>query len=260
MNTDQAVRRIKNVLRAARWGDTGDSVFSRDSVYATLAPAASKVSEIKVPAAFIRPVGGNADTEVPGILTRNIAVRLLDVETGDPLGESALIGAHRLSKTGIGGRGLLGIESELFRAIELLNNAGQFRIALQTLSVGEPALIGGDYHVSGEYTFKAGLSTAYQYQEPRSVSATESGGTVTISWSAPDDVTNLVGYIVRRVSGTVPVAYPTGGTDVPWTTGTSTTDAPGSGTYTYCVFAAYDPAGGSLEHEISDYGDDWVEF
>ena len=85
-------------------------------------------------------------------------------------------------------------------------------------------------------------------------------GTVTVSWTVPDNVTNLTGYVVRRVAGTIPAAFPTDGADVPWTTGTSVTNAPGSGTYTYSVFAAYDDLGGSVEHDLSDYGAATITF
>lgn len=261
MNRDQACRRIKSILKSLRWGGSGDNVFGRDAVFVSVAPAPETADQIVFPAAFIRPGYGRVDDSRPGLVEQDIVVQITTFVAGDMYGERPLIGANRESKTSHGGRGLLEVETEMLAAIEHLDASGQFGITLQHTS---PALAQYDettgYHTWVEHTFRAFLTTARVHQEPREVSASESGGTVTVSWTAPDDTTNLVGYIVRRASGAIPVAYPDEGTDVAWSAGTSVTDTPGSGAWTYSVFAAYDDLGGSVEHHVSDYDSAFVEF
>jgi hypothetical protein len=254
VNSWQACKRIKSILKSLRWGGSGDPVFGRDSVYITVANVESFSDQLPFPVAFVRPGSGRSDEDRPGLTRQDIAVFILTAVPGDMIGERPLMGGNRISKTGNGGRGILEIEAEVLSSVELLNASDQFRISLQSTSrVGVKYDEDSGYHAWREYAFGADLTTAYQHQEPRVLTTSEAGGTVTVSWSVPDDVTNLTGYIVRRTTGTIPVGFPTSGTSVPWTSGTSTTDAPGAGTYTYSVFAAYDDEGGSLLINISDY-------
>jgi len=254
VNTWQACQRIKSILRSLRWGGTGEPVFGRDSVYITVAPVDRFSDQLPFPVAFVRPGSGRSDEDRPGLTVQDMSVFILTAVPGDMIGENPLMGANRTSKLGHGGRGIFEIEAEVLSAIELLNADGQFRISLKVTSrIGVQADDETGYHAWREFTFSADLSTAYQNQEPRSVSTSEAGGTVTVSWTVPDDVTNLTGYIVRRASGAIPVGFPTDGTDVPWTVGTSVTDSPASGEYTYSVFAAYDDEGGTRLFDISDY-------
>lgn len=254
MNTYQACRRLKSILRSLRWGGSGDNVFARDSVFVTMAPLRDSVPDLRMPAAFVTPLSARADESSPGLFTQQIAVDVLVSAPGDMFGEAPLMGRNRISKTSNEGRGLLQIESEMMDTLKLLNASNQFAISLQNASAPLPEIFDEtNYHVRREYTFEALLTTDKMFDHPRSASLSDSGGTVTISWTVPDDATNLTGYVVRRASGTIPVAFPTSGTDVPWSSGTSTTDAPGSGTFSYAVFAAYDSLGGAILHEYSDY-------
>lgn len=255
MNRYQAVRRIKTILTSLRWGGTGDPVFGRDSVYVTVAPLESRMSQLVMPAAFVRPGSARVDPERPGLLMQDIAVTVIVSVPGDQLGERPLIGSNRTGKTSWGGRGLLEVESEMLGAIAELDASGQMRMQHRATSVLGALAGESGYHNWCEYGFEAMLSTGLQCPEPRGLALSESGGTVTLTWEAPDDTTGLVSYVVRRASGSLPVAYPDSGTSVPWSSGTSTTDVPGSGTWTYSVFAAYDEDGGAVALDHSDC--DW---
>jgi len=260
VNTDQACRRLKSILKSLRWGGSGDPVFGRDSVYVTVAPAADYLQHLQLPAAFVRPGSMRTDREEPDLIVANLGVRVVVSVPGDKVGERPLIGANRTSKTAWGGRGILEVEREMLNAVEKLDASKQFRIHLRAASALDVELLDSGYHAMRDYGFDADLTTDYQHQEPRAVAASEAGGTVTISWTAPDDVTGLVAYVVRRASGTIPVGFPADGTSVAWTVGTSTTDAPGSGTYTYSVFAVYDDEGGAVLMDYSDYGAVTITF
>lgn len=260
MNTYQACLRIKSILKSLRWGGSGDNVFGRDSVKVTVAAAQEYVDQLNLPAAFIWPGGGTADAERPDLFERTIWVRVIVSIPGDQVGERPLLGGGRISATGHGGRGLLEIETALLGAIEQLDASQQFRIGAQYVSPTQAQADETGYHCWADYGFKATLTSGTQHTAPRSAAASEAAGTVTVSWTAPDDTTNLVAYVVRRTAGTIPVAYPTDGTDVAWTAGLNVTDAPGSGTYTYSVFATYDDLGGSVEHDFSDYSAVTITF
>ncbi len=259
MNTFQAALRIKNVLRSLRWGGTGDPVFGRDSVYVTQGAIRSFLDQLKLgdsAAAFVKIGGGRADPERPDLWTQDLSVFVMVAVPGDQIGERTLLGANRTALTAGGGRGLLEVEPEMLAAVELLNKSGQFSILLRIASRAEPLLDEDSaYHISREYSFEAELTRAYQHMSPRKVAAVDASGTVTISWTAPDIVTDFVAYVVRRTTGTIPAGFVTDGTDIQWTTGVSTTDTPGAGTFTYAVFAAYDDEGGSVEQDHSDYDD-----
>lgn len=253
MNTEQAVRRIRTILSGRLWGGSGDPVFARDSVRVSLGPAESLSDQIRLPAAFVAAGSGTADPQRPGLITRTINVVVATYVPGDVWGERPLIGANRTGATGIQSRGLYEIETELFAAIGQIDASQQFRIGLKFASATEGEIDADTgYHVFGRYGFEAYLTDKRQHAEPRALALSESGGTVTIDWDAPDDTTNLVSYVVRRIAGTIPVAFPDEGTDVSWSTGTSTTDTPGSGTWTYSVFATYDDEGGSFVGAYSD--------
>lgn len=258
MNTHQALRRIKSILQGLLWGGTGDNVFARGSVRVTLRTTFESLGQIRKPAAFIAPIGATVDPNIPTLIKRRIRVSVLTSAAGDQFGEAPLMGRNRTSATSNEGRGMTEIEAELLGAISKLNADDSFPIILKAISGAVPIIDEDEYHIGGEYEFEATLGTAYENLHPRQASASDSGGTVTFSWAAPDDVTNLVTYIVRRTSGTIPVYQPDAGDSVTYSSGTSVTDTPGSGTWSYSVFAVYDSLGGSVQHEFSDYSFDTV--
>ena len=261
MNTHQALRRVKTILSGRLWGGSGEPVFARDSVRVSMGPAESMEDQIRLPAAFIAAGSGRADPQHPGLIRQGINIIAMTSVPGDVWGERPLIGANRTSATGTQSRGIHEIEVEMLAAISQIDTSQQFEIGLQYADAGGATIIEGTgYHVWRRYGFDALLSAAYQHQEPRALSLSESGGTVTVSWSVPDDVTNLVSYVVRRTTGAIPVAFPSEGTSVAWSTGTSTTDAPGSGTYSYSVFATYDDEGGSFVGHYSDCATATITF
>jgi len=260
VNEWQATRRIRTVLRSLRWGGTGDPVFGRDSVHVTLAPVEEHLADLVMPCAFVRGGSATADPERPGLVTQEMMVTVVTAVAGDKVGERPLIGANRTGKTAWGGRGLTEIQVEMLAGIKMIGPGGQFGISFKASSRLAALAGNSKYHVWRDYGFEAMLTTAYDHMEPREVAAANAAGTVTISWLAPDDATKLVGYVVRRASGTILVAFPKDGTAVAWVSGLSTTDAPGAGTYTYSVFASYDDEGGSVEMDHSDCGSVTITF
>jgi len=253
VNTRQALIRLRSILKARRWGRTAAGSRVYGTVICTPGPADAVTDQIRIPAAFVTSGSATVDPERPELVTQELVVTSVVAVPGDMFGERALIGGPRASATASGNRGVHEVEEELLAAIAQLDASQQFRIGLKWASaVGAEIDEETGYHQWRRYTFSALLTASSQHDAPRGGSASESGGTVTISWTEPDDTTNLVDYVVRRVSGTVPVAFPDEGTDVSWSSGTSTTDSPGSGTFSYSVFATYDDEGGSHALDKSD--------
>ena len=253
MNTHQALRRIRTILAGRLWGGTGEPVFARDSALVTVGAAVTLVDQIRLPAVFLSAGGSTADDQRPDILVQTIDVVVVVSIPGDMWGERPLLGSNRISATGTQGRGIHEIETELYASISQLDASQQFRIGVQNAGAVQ-AQVDEDtgYTAWRRYSFRAMLTAQAQHQEPRVPVLSEAGGTVTIAWDAPDDTTNLVSYVVRRTTGTIAVAFPTEGTAVPWTSGVSTTDVIGSGTYSYSVFATYDDDGGAWVGAYSD--------
>lgn len=260
MNEHQALRRVRSVLLARKWLDSGDRVFTPASVVISAMPLDAWWGSVRLPLCLLRPDTGAVDPEhrdAADLIQQGFQAVLAVSGAGDLTGEAALIGAHRKSKTEMEGRGLLEVQAELFAAIRTLGGEDHFRVRSVGRGPAVPEVVENvGYVVSRAYRFEAMISDQASYHEPRGVSVSEAGGTVTISWSAPDDTTDLITYVVRRASGIVPVARLTEGTDVAMSSplDLSTTDTPGAGTFTYSVFAHYADPGGSVALHGSDYG------
>jgi len=259
VNTWQAVRRLKNILRGIQWGTTGGRLFARNSVFASGGPSEAVLDQVRLPAAWVNAGSMTADDMNPGLYTADLEIVTLVSVPGDAYGERVLMGSNRASATESVGRGLFEIEKEMLGAIKHLDASDQFRIMLRAASSALPVSVGSEgFFATRRYIMTTLLTMEDQHLHPRKVSASNASGTVTVSWTAPDDVTNFVDYVVRRTSGTIPAAFPTDGTAITWSSGTSVTDTPGSGTWTYSVFARYDDEGGSFALDASDYDDDTV--
>lgn len=262
MNTWQALLRIQSLLRARLWrgfvGDAGvgSKVWADESVRATMNPLEQSLVTMRPPAILIQPQGHTADEEEPGLLQQEITIVLMAAAHGDQIGEHALMGANRSSKNSSDGRGSMEFEPELFGTIKLLTAGDELSIIHKSASANVPAIVARvGYLVMRAYTFIAVVSDELEHQHARTFAGSETGGTVTLTWTAPDDTAGLVEYIVRRVAGFVPTPNPDGGTSVALGSPLDLTvaDAPAANTYTYSLFAGYDSEGGASGHNFSNY-------
>lgn len=261
MTTRQIAQRLKNVLRSLRWGGTGEPVFPYESVIISVGMEEENFGRIILPAAIIRPVGGSRDPrhgQEARLWGQGFELVIMLSMAGDPEGEIALMGRGRgSSATSAAGRGLLEIEEEVLDAVALLNELDHMNVQLVASSDPAPAQNDVGPLVWKGYRFDATTSLTRSYPAPRFVAY--AGGV--LSWTAPEVTTDLVKYVVRRVAGTVPVARVTEGTNVALGSplDTSIANAPGAGTWTYCVFAQYAKPGGTVAIYTSDYEDVTVE-
>lgn len=262
MNKHQAAVRLKNVLRALRWGSTGDPAFGPGSVKITAGFDAKSAERLVMPYALVRMGTSVRDPQDGGddsIYKTAAGITLACAMPGDEFGEAALLGGNRAGgATSNTGRGLLELEGLVLPAIHELGPKDGFVVSHVASSIPEAAFdTGRGYVVAETLQFDAYHGAAPAYMVARSFAASVAGSVVSLSWAAPDDTTDLVKYVLRRVSGKLPVARPTEGTGITLGSAlaTSVNDSPGSGTWAYSLFAMYAEPGGTLGRYYSDMVD-----
>lgn len=262
MTDRQLLLRMKNVAIARRWlgSASGDPVFASDSVLCSPMPTEEAWTRLRRPILFLAPedASGDDEQEQPDLMRQRVRATIVASEAGDIFGESALMGAHRVSKLTGAGRGILEVKKEVLAAYRSLGPQHGVYLRLLATSAAVPELVENvGYVISQALRLEGDVTTFETFPEPRSVAAVVGGGgAVTVSWAAPDDTTDLVTYVVRRVSGKVPVAFRTEGTNIALGSplDLSVNDSPGAGDWAYSVFAVYADPGGSVALNYSDFG------
>lgn len=263
MNTWQLCTRIQNLLIARQWNNdaTAEPVFNPNAVIVTMTPTEDAEQRLVMPAAYIGPSTMTVDPEhqeQSDLISQEIIVAIVVCITGDDFGQNAIMGAYRgtnLTKSSRG-RGLLEIESELWAVLKLLTAQDGVRILLRGASAAIPLTVeNGDWKVWRAYRFAADVDMEISNAAPQDFLAVVAAPNVNMTWAAPQDTTDQVNYILRRVSGAAPVSGVNGGTGLTLSGPlvTSHTDAPGSGVFTYSLFAGYDSQGGTVAFDTSDF-------
>lgn len=173
---------------------------------------------------------------------------------GDRVGENPIMGASRTGLTDSRGKGILEIEEELLNACFRLNDLEGVR--LQLVETGAVA-VNPDPNdwtaASREYTFEVQCTADRYYHAPTQVQAANSGGTVTVTWQDPPTRFDSREMEVHRASGSTPPSSATAATKrASVALGVETySEAPGAGTWSYAVFAAYNDYEGSTNDRFS---------
>lgn len=245
MNAWQVLQQIQWLLQQEEW-TTDVAVFDSASVVVTVTPEAEAAANLSFPVALIRPLGGIADGghdgELEEMLDQDVAIRVISAVKGDRMGQAALLGANREGQDATPGRGLLEIEEKLFDALLDADDDLGFRIAMRATGAAQAQPTSGlTYMVWRDYTFRARVTVDRFYHPPYGLSATVSGGVV-LGWSLPPSRFDTSKMVLRRASGGTAPASATAGTGVTLASdlATSKTDSPGSGTWSYALFAEYD--------------------
>lgn len=233
------------------WAGSSNAVFGNASVVVTVGPATEVGAAIRFPAALIRPLDAASDPEhsqLPDLIRQRIGVRLLTAVVGDALGEVPLIGGFWNTATAgaiqSDGRGLLEIEEALYDAIGLMSADAAVEVQFMAAGASQAVLLEDIGYVAyRDYEFEAWVTASRDYPPGRELSATDlGGGFASLTWVNP--ATGRYDFRrmrLRRLAGTVPPTSSTGTALVLSSdTSTSHTDAPGSGTFSYALFAAYD--------------------
>ncbi len=252
MNDEQAIQRIQTILQSGRWsGGAQDPIFHPGSVLTTPRPTLESLRNLTPPCAFIRPGSARVDPELRGMKQTDIIVTLVIAGAGDPYGESTLVGWNR-EEGKSGGMGILAVQSEVIQLIEEISINEGIEMKHVADSYPLPALDEAtNYIIERDYTFKARLTSKARYQRPEAFTASLAGSTVNLAWAAPFKANHL-GYSLVRVTGTTGLSSRTPGDeiDTPTSVTTSFADTPGSGIFTYSLFAGYHTQAGEVVTEL----------
>lgn len=249
MNLWQLLHEIRAILRAAKWDDGTTPVFRESSVIVTTGPVQDVAFLQGAPLAFVVPGDTQADPQhrdEPGLVEQRIAVSIAVVFPGDRLGEKPLLGGNLVGGTNSSkNRGLLEIEERVLREIALLSTSSGVRIVFSSAGAGQPTQMADSYVVQRELYFTAWLGIERRFPGVVALSASVGGGNVTLTWRLPTSRFDLLKIVVRRAAGSTAPAAVTDGTGVTLASdlATSVVNAPGSGTWSYSVFAGYDENG-----------------
>lgn len=129
-NTYQVLLRIKAILQAAVWGATSNVVFNADSVRVCVINPMTTSVMVKTaipPMAMVGVGAARTDPEYgeePGLIEREITVRIVTLAFDGGTGEAAIAGANIADTTKSEGRGLLeSLEKEVLDAVEYLKKS-----------------------------------------------------------------------------------------------------------------------------------------
>ncbi len=249
MNTWQLLREIKNVLNDQLWTGGSNQVFGADSAIVTGGPEDQAGAAVRFPAALIRPLDASVDPnhgQQPDFIRQRIGIRILQAIAGDVLGEFPLIGGFWTTAGAIDsdGRGLLEIEEELYNALKLLS--ADDGVEIQLMAAGATQAVMNEslgYLSYRDYEFEAWVTASRDYPPGREFAAGGlTSGVVSMTWSNPSTTRyDFRRMMLRRIAGSsAPTA--TTGTELVLSSDTAVahTDSPGSGTFTYGIFAVYD--------------------
>lgn len=242
MTEDQLLERAQGMLQARRWNGSGSAepVFSAAAVLVTPILPRDELSEFHLPLCWLAPGDADPDDEHDDLFLFRFTANVVQSVAGDRYGQRTYLGSNAPSVDGSDGQGIAAVCRQVHQTLRGLTAGKGMRIASRGASMPLPQLdTDSDYVILREMSYEAWIGVDVQHEQPRFATATGSAP-VTVAWDAPNDLTEFDTYVVRRASGVVPVALPTEGTSVPYTSGTSVDDTPGSGTWTYCVFAMYD--------------------
>jgi hypothetical protein len=196
-----------------------------------------------VPFALIHPETTRAHAEHPADIVEEAhwTVALFGANATDQAGGAALVGGNRASLGSSRGRGILEVESRVKAA--LFTQLGLVA-RLRSGGTQPPDVAGrmGGFAASRALEVVATRLPALHTYAPvqQLLGTSPSSGHVSLTWAAlPSARYDLVGYTWVRVSGSTPATSPTGGTFVAGA-GTTLSDAPGTGTWSYTIFWAYD--------------------
>lgn len=258
MNPWQVAQQIQYKLELATWPDGNtELVFGTNGVYVTASLGEDAVDRIRLPSVFIVPSTATPDDDAPELLTQEFEVTLVAHSNSDAVGEHVLIGGPRSGGAGSSkGRGLLELEEELLKAIGQLNDTGGVSIKLTHASSVEVENVDGMGFIGVKvYSFDARCQRERYYHPALRLTGTGvTGGDASLTWALPPARWDFNQLTLRRASGSTAPASATAGTAVSLsapTTDTSHTDSPGSGTFSYSLFAGYDEDGDGTDDRYS---------
>lgn len=257
MNSYQAAKQLRHLIRAITWNDSAAKVFAPNAVLVSLGPANTEIlRNLGIPAAMIVPGNGSSDPEgreEPGLIQTDFVLTLVNVHHGDATGEAVLIGANASDIDSGNGRGLLEIEEQVISALEALTSKDGMTIQVYNFGATQGGPVegaDGAHAALRTYTLRALTTLTRSYDAATGFAAVDAGGgDADLTWSLPPSRFDYRRVIVRRAAGSTAPATATSGTGVTLggspdgVAAVSVTDSPTAGTWSYSLWVAYDDFG-----------------
>jgi len=262
LNAWQFLKQFQYLLRDAAWSG-GNKLFPSNAVVITANLDQDFLGRIRFPCAIIRVQDATYDEEhdeEPDLLMQRFDVTIAVAHPNDPSGEAAFMGAGRANQNDSAGKGLLELEAKLWATVKGLGESNGVRI----YSRGKGASNGTKHPNSGymawrTYRFEAELGDDFFYHPSTHLTAVDGGGgTVDLTWALPATRFDYRRMVLRRASGSTAPTSISSGTGVvlggtpDGASATSVTDSPGVGTWSYALFAVYDPYTADTDFAASD--------
>lgn len=268
MNTYQAAKQLRHLIRAITWNDSAQKVFAPNAVAISQGPASTDILQsMGIPAALIVPGNGSSDPdgrEEPDLLQTDFVLTLVNVHHGDSTGEAVLIGGNASDLDTGAGRGLLEIEEQVLSALSSLTAKDGIRVQVYHLSDTQGGPLDGapgSHAGMRTYTLRAMTTLLRSYEEATAFAAVDAGGgSADLTWTLPPSRFDYRRMILRRASGSTAPATATSGTGITLTgspdgvSATSVTDSPGVGTFSYSLWTAYDDFGRDADQSFKASG------
>lgn len=261
MNTWQITRQIRHLLKSATWTDSpNDAVFSGVYISDNSTFDLLDRADFRAPWCVVRSPSTTADRQNPLFQRLSITVDVMTIQENDAYGEAVIVGGnHTVTSGSSAGKGLAQIEQEVYNAIANLGRlSGVRHAAVMQSARGQAGGIDGGSWASRSYTIEVINYQEEFYPVVSGLSVSNSGGDAVLVWTDPPSRFDLLNIVVRRGTNTGDAAPTsvTGGTSVgtaALTAETITDTAPGSGTWNYSVFAAYDSSYAATPATATDY-------
>lgn len=261
MNTWQLAKQFRYLLRSRTWEDAGSEViFGQRGSYVTNGDPKELYGVLSMPCCLIGIGEGVSDREDPGYVKQEFRFLYMCQVAGDMRSENVLLGANRVSGAlSSKNRGVLEVEEEISRLLNQIQETSGIKIIAGRRSAVAVGALDEDagYIAAREMVVEAKCTTARYYHPPLRVAASVGGGNVTLTWADPPDRFDGSGRTlrIRKAAGATAPATVTDGSqvaDVARGVQTYQEVAPGSGTYSYSIFAGYSDSGAASNERYSN--------
>jgi hypothetical protein len=166
MNPLQMALQIRHKLRKVTWPSGGSVVFGPRAAFVVAEAPAEDQIPAAAPFCFVVIGEGTADPDEPSLLEQDFTVVGVAEVAGDPLGEFAIIGGSRISRTSSAGAGAGEIAERIRHAIQDLTGADGAPIQLSATRLGSSAALGRGKHMAPMELGVTAVCTSAPYYAP----------------------------------------------------------------------------------------------
>lgn len=255
MNSWQIANQTRKLMREHQWADDVAKKFLFGgplSVVIAADPLEVTGKESTGPVCIITPTDHETDPEAgedTNLVLWGFQIRIQNFNANDQFGQAGLMGAGKpVGLSSSRGRGLEELLSETRRALaSLTKTSGGFTLQVMPFS-GAAAAFDQESKRMGavfrDFTLKV-WGTGDPYYAPAENLYFTGATAHTLYWTKPPDRFDLCRLVLCKVAGSTPTTDPTVGVVTSWTLPYSSMPSslavvPGSGTWSYSLFAQYD--------------------